>query len=250
MTAKSPADRSRAFRLAGALVGACRWRLAAASTTDERRRPASIPGRLPPAPSDRDPGSRTARSSSSSATAAAACPPPQRADVIGLAQTWLREGTGGDHHRRAGRHAERARRRRYVARNPVDAGRRRRAAARHRRAATITRADPAHAGDDPAQLSEDRGGRRALRPVAGRPRPVDQQQELLREQAVLQFRLRLSAQPRGDGRQSGRPRAAARRNAGLHGAPHRRPSRSIARATPTATTYPEADKAKLSDTGK
>ena len=68
--------------------------------------------------------------------------------------------------------------------------------------------------------------------------------------SVLQFRLRLSAQHGGDGRQSVRPGATAPRNASLYGATQRRLSRNIARARPTTTTYPEAEKAKLSDTGK
>ena len=75
----------------------------------------------------------TARSSSSSAMRAAAFPPPQRADVIGLAQAWLREGTGaialdvpaGTPQRAAGRG--------YDARNPGAAVGGRRAAARHHR---------------------------------------------------------------------------------------------------------------------
>ena len=53
------------------------------------------------------------------------------------------------------------------------------------------------------------GGRRPLRPVARGSRALDQEQELLREQVVLQFRLRLSAQHGGDDRQSVGPRAAA-----------------------------------------
>src|SRR5256714_1666447 len=58
--------------------------------------------------------------------------------------------------------------------------------------------------------------------MARRHRPRLQEQELLRKQAVLQFRLRLAAQPRGDDRQSVRPGAAATGNAGLHGTAHRR----------------------------
>ena len=59
-------------------------------------------------------------------------------------------------------------------------------------------------GGDPAELSEDVGGRRTLRPVAGGSRPLDSRQELYREQALVQSRLRLSAQHGGDGRQSRR----------------------------------------------
>ena len=40
------------------------------------------------------------------------------------------------------------------------------------------------------------------------------------------------------------------RDPGLHAPPQHRASTNIARARATATTYPETDKAKLSDTGK
>ena len=46
------------------------------------------------------------------------------------------------------------------------------------------------------------------------------------------------------------PGAAATRDAGLYARGAPKPSRNIARAPSTSTTYPEADKAKLSDTGK
>ena len=87
--------------------------------------------------------------------------------------------------------------------------------------ASIARRSAAHGGD-PAELSEDLGGRRPLRPVARGSRTVDPQQELFRQQVLLQFRLRQPAQPGGDGRQSVGPRAAARRDARLHAAAQRR----------------------------
>ncbi|MGY4367613.1 pilus biogenesis lipoprotein CpaD [Bradyrhizobium sp. LB1.3] len=54
----------------------------------------------------------------------------------------------------------------------------------------------------------------------GGHRPLNEEQELVREQGLLQLWLRLSAQPRGDGRQSIGSRAAAAGNAVLHGAAH------------------------------
>ena len=109
------------------------------------------------------------------------------------------------------------------------ARRRRRAAARLRRP-PLSSGRSAPDGGDPAELSEDLGGRRSVRAVARGSRTLDQEQELFREQGLLQFRLRLSAQHGGDGRQSVRSRAAAPRDAGLYHPPHRRPSRSTARA--------------------
>ena len=154
----------------------------------------------------------------------------QRADVMGLAQTWLREGTGAHQHRRAGRYAERAGGRGIRCAK----SRRRFAAAGVPPRGVVVRQyhprRPAPYGGDPAELSEDLGRRRPLRPVARGPRPVDQQQGLFRKQALLQFRLRQPAQPGGDGRQSVRPRAAARGNAGLSRRGATPPSRSIARA--------------------
>src|SRR5437016_5120167 len=95
----------------------------------------------------------------------------------------------------------------------------RRAAARDR-CPPLSSGRPANARDDPLELSEDFGDCRSLRPVAGGSRTLDQEQELLRQQAVLQFRLRLSAQHGGNGRQSVGSRAAAVRNPRLYDAAH------------------------------
>ena len=248
MTSAIPADRKRALRLAGALIGrrrgagrlqahrdavattrACRTIIACAIRSRSRK---------PTAPSivfvGRGRGGLTAT---------------QRADVMGMAQTWLSEGTGGisidmpvdTPNARAASESLRE--------IQATLRRRRRAAARRSPSASIAPRIPAYGGD-PADLSEDLGHRRPLRPVARRPRPVDQQQGLFREQALLQFRLRQSAQPCGDGRQSVRPRAAARGDRRLYAAAQRR-LRQISQGHVTPRpTYPEADKAKLSDTGK
>jgi pilus assembly protein CpaD len=91
MTAKPPVDRQRAFRLAGALAGLAVL-LGACTHTDEAVT-ASIPDdyrlRHPIAIQEADQSIVVfvghARGGLST---------PQRADVMGLAQNWLREGTG------------------------------------------------------------------------------------------------------------------------------------------------------------
>jgi pilus assembly protein CpaD len=91
MTAKPPVDRQRAFRLAGALAGLAVL-LGACTHTDEAVT-ASIPDdyrlRHPIAVQEADQSIVVfvghARGGLST---------PQRADVLGLAQNWLREGTG------------------------------------------------------------------------------------------------------------------------------------------------------------
>ncbi len=99
--------------------------------------------------------------------------------------------------------------------------------------------DPRLLRGDQAELSEDRGGRRSLRRVAGRSRPLDQQPRLRRKQAVLQFRLRQPAQPRRDDRQS-RPTSCSRvpkHRPTPRGAP--KPSRNTARAPTTRPFTPK-----------
>ena len=146
---------------------------------------------------------------------------PQRTDVMGLAQTWVREGTGA-----------------IVADVPVDTPNARAAAASYREIHSVLMAggvpsraitlrhyhpdDPRTAVDDQAELSEDFGGGRPLRPVAGRSRTEHRQQRLQREPPLPQFRLRHPAQPRCDDRQSVRSRTAAPRDACLHPAPQYR----------------------------
>src|SRR3981081_1951648 len=91
MTAKLPVDRQRAFRLAGALAGLAVL-LGACTHTDEAVT-ASIPDDyrlrhpMPGQEADQSIVVFVGHARGGLSTA-------QRADVAGLAQTWLREGTG------------------------------------------------------------------------------------------------------------------------------------------------------------
>ena len=217
MTAKLPADRNRAFRLAGALLGVA-VALGACKHVNEEVT-ASFPEdyrqRHPIAIQEADRSIVVFVGHGRGGLSA-----QQRADVIGLAQTWLGEGTGA-----------------IRVDVPVNTPNARTAADAYREIqatlaaagvpprAIVSRqyppADQRTLADDPAELLEDCRGRRTLRPVAGGPRALHPQQELHRKQVLLQFRLRQSAQPGGDGRQSVRSGAAAARNAGLYRTTHR-----------------------------
>ena len=167
---------------------------------------------------------------------------------MGLAQTWLREGTGG-----------------IIIDVPVDTPNARAAADSLREIqATFAAAGVPPRGiavrqyrpEDPRHMAAIRLNYPKISAIAGPcglwPEdlgPSINNKGYFDNKPVLQFRLRQPAQPRGDGRQSGRPRAAARET------PPYTPRRNIAfdkyrKGTPTATTYPESDQAKLSDTGK
>ncbi len=245
MTTTIPVDRNR-FRLAGALSASpSRWGPARIPTT--RLTTAGIPEdyrlRHPIALQEADQSVVIFIGRGRGGLSAS-----QRADVIGLAKVWLHEATGPIIADVPVGYPERSGRGGFAPRNPGAAPFGRRAAAWIYRPPLSSRRS-APDGDDPAELSEDLRGGRALRPVARGSRPVDQEPELPREQVVLQFRLRLSAQHGGDGRQSVGSRAAAtetppytaRRTAAFE---------KYRKGTPTATIYPESDKAKLSDTGK
>ena len=180
MTTRTPVDRNRALRMAGALVGLA-VALGACTHTDDEVTTASIPDdyrqRHPIAIQEANQLGRDLRRP----CAAAAFPLTQRADVMGLAQIWLHEGTGA-----------------IIADVPVDTpnARGRRDAFREiqallaaagvpPRGITVHRYHP----DDPRQMAAIRlnypkivGGGRTLRPVAGGSRPLDQQQELSRKQ--------------------------------------------------------------------
>jgi len=81
--------------------------------------------------------------------------------------------------------------------------------------------------------------------------PSIKKQELFREQAVLQFRLRQPAQPGGDGRQSvGTWCSRGPETPAYYGAAYGRVREISQKAKPTSILYPDAEKAKLSDTGK
>ena len=92
MTAKPPVDRQRAFRLAGALAGLAVL-LGACTHTDEAVT-ASIPDdyrlRHPIAVQEADQSIVVFVGRGRGGISA-----PQRDDVTGMAQTWLKEGTGG-----------------------------------------------------------------------------------------------------------------------------------------------------------
>ena len=173
----------------------------------------------------------------------------QRADVMGLAQTWLREGTGA-----------------IIADVPVDTPNARAAADRFREIQALLAAggvpprgitlhhyhpdDPRTLRDDPAELSENRGGRRPLRPVAGGSRALDPEQRSYfenkpyynfgcanqRNMAAMVDNPSDLVQPRSE-----TPAYTARRTEAFE---------KYRKGNPTTTTYPEAEKAKLSDTGK
>src|SRR6266853_436714 len=91
MTAKIPVDRIRAFRIAGALIGLT-FVLGACTHTDDVLT-ASVPDdyrqRHPIAIQEADQSVVIFVGHARGGLSAA-----QRADVMGLAQTWLREGTG------------------------------------------------------------------------------------------------------------------------------------------------------------
>ena len=214
MTARIPVDRKRAFRMAGALVGLAVV-LGACTHTDDVTT-ASIPDdyrlRHPIAIQEANRSVVIFVGQARGGLSAS-----QRADVMGLAQTWLHEATGA-----------------IVADLPVDTPNARAAADSFReihsllaaagvppRGIVVHRFHP----DDPRQMATIRLSYPKISAVAGPcglwpedHRPLDQEQELLRKQAVLQFRLRLSAQHGGDGRQSVGPGAAAVRNRRLYDA--------------------------------
>src|SRR5260370_11258906 len=91
MTAKLPVDRNRAFRIAGVLVGLT-FVLGACTHTDDALT-ASVPDdyrqRHPIAIQEADQSIVVFVGQARGGLSAS-----QRADVLGLAQTWLREGTG------------------------------------------------------------------------------------------------------------------------------------------------------------
>ena len=197
MTAQLPVDRKRVFRIAGALVGLA-VALGACTHTDDVTTTASVPDdyrlRHPIAIQEADRSVVIfighARGGLSG---------PQRADVMGLAQLWLQEGTGA-----------------ITADVPVGTSNARAAAdSIHEIQALLAAAGVPPRGlvvrnyhpDDPRQLPAIRLNYPKISAVAGPcglwPEdlgPSDQGQELFRKQAVLQFRLCLSAQHGGDDR--------------------------------------------------
>ena len=173
----------------------------------------------------------------------------QRDDVMGLARTWVREGTGGDRRQCAGRYAERQGGRRDVPRNPFGPDGGRRAVARHRDV-SLSSGRSADARADQAELYQDRRDRGSLRHVAGRSRsdrsaipPIARTSRTTISAAPPSATSRPWSTIRPTWCSRDRRRRPIRR-----GAP--KGSRNIARASRPRPTYPEAEKAKLSDAGK
>jgi pilus assembly protein CpaD len=244
MTAQIPLDRNRALRVAGALVGLA-VALGACTHTDDAV--TSIPEdyrlRHPIAIQEADQSIVIfvghARGGLSG---------PQRADVMGLAQTWLREGTGT-----------------INADVPVDTPNARAAAeaVREIQALLVSAGVPARGlvvhqyhPDDPRQLAAIRLTYPKISAVAGPcgiwPEdlgPSIKNKGYFENKSYYNFgcayQRNMAAmvdnpsdlvQPRSE-----TPPYTARRNAAFE---------KYRKGTATTTTYPEADKAKLSDTGK
>ncbi len=196
MTARTPVECRRAFRIAGALVGLS-VALGACTHTDEVVTTASIPDdyrlRHPIAIQEANRSIVIFVGHARGGLSA-----EQRADVVGLAQIWLHEGTGA-----------------IVADVPVGTPNARAAAESFREARALLEAagvpsgQSTPAGYGAADLSENYGGGRPLRPMARGSWSFDQGQRLYRKQAILQFRLRISAQHGCDGGESVRSAAAA-----------------------------------------
>jgi pilus assembly protein CpaD len=246
MTATLPADRRRAFRIAGALVGLA-VALGACTHTDDVTTTASVPDdyrlRHPIAIQESDRSVVIfighARGGLSG---------PQRADVMGLAQLWLQEGTGA-----------------IIADMPVGTSNARAAAdSIHEIQALLAAAGvPPHGlvvrnyhPDDPRQLPTIRLNYPKISAVAGPcglwPEdlgPSDKDKSYFENKPYYNFgcayQRNMAAmvdnpsdlvQPRAE-----TPAYTIRRTEGFE---------KYRKGTPTATTYPDADKAKLSDAGK
>jgi pilus assembly protein CpaD len=246
MTAKLPADRKRAFRIAGALAGLA-VALGACTHTDDVTTTSSVPDdyrlRHPIAIQEADRSVVIfighARGGLSG---------PQRADVMGLAQLWLQEGTGA-----------------IVADMPVGTPNARAAAdSIHEIQALLAAAGvPSHGlvvrsyhPDDPRQMATIRLNYPKISAVAG---PCGLWPEDLgpsikdkgyfenkpyynfgcayqRNMAAMVDNPSDLVQPRAE-----TPAYTIRRTEAFE---------KYRKGTTTATSYPEAEKAKLSDTGK
>jgi len=246
MTAKLPVDRQRAFRIAGALVGLAVV-LGACTHTDDVATTASVPDdyrlRHPIAIQEADRSVVIfighARGGLSG---------PQRADVMGLAQLWLQEGTGA-----------------ITADVPVGTSNARAAAdSIHEIQALLAAAGVPSRGlvvrnyhpNDPRQMATIRLNYPKISAVAG---PCGLWPEDLgpsikdkgyfenkpyynfgcayqRNMAAMIDNPSDLVQPRAE-----TPAYTMRRTEGFE---------KYRKGTPTTTTYPDADKAKLSDAGK
>jgi pilus assembly protein CpaD len=246
MTVKIPVDRIRAYRMAGALVGLA-VALGACTHTEEVVKAGSYPDdyhqRHPIAIQETERSVVIFVGHARGGLSAS-----QRADVLGLAQTWLREGTGA-----------------INADVPVDTTNARAAADSFReiqsllaaagvppRGITVRRYHP----DDPRQLAAIRLNYPKISAVAGPcglwPEdlgPSIKNKNYLENKQYYNFgcayQRNMAAmidnpsdleQPRSE-----TPAYTQRRSEAFE---------KYRKGNSTATTYPEADKAKLSDTGK
>jgi pilus assembly protein CpaD len=246
MTAKIPADRNRAYRMAGALVGLAVV-LGACTHTDDSLTTASFPEdyrqRHPIAIQEADQSVVVFVGHARGGLSAS-----QRADVMGMAETWLREGTGA-----------------ISADLPVDTPNARAAADSYReiqalltaagvppRGITLRRYHPA----DPRQMAAIRLSYSKISAVAGPcgiwPEdigPSIKNKSYFENKSYYNFgcasQRNMAAmvdnpsdlvQPRSE-----TPAYTARRTEAFG---------KYRQGNPTTTTYPEAEKAKLSDTGK
>ena len=246
MTNMIPVDRHRTLRLLGALAGLSAA-LGACTYTDREAVTASVPNdyrqRHPIAIEEADRSVVIFVGHARGGLSA-----PQRADVMGLAQIWLREGTGA-----------------IVADVPVDTPNARAAASAYTeirsllaaggvppRAITMRQYHP----DDPRTLATIRLSYPKIAAVAGPCGlwPEDLGPSLLNDRYSenkeyynfgCAYQRNMAAmidnpsdleQPRSE-----TPAYTARRTAAFE---------KYRKGEPTTTTYPEADKAKLSDTGK
>jgi pilus assembly protein CpaD len=246
MTVKIPVDRIRAYRMAGALVGLA-VALGACTHTEEVVKAVSYPDdyhqRHPIAIQETERSVVIFVGHARGGLSAS-----QRADVLGLAQTWLREGTGA-----------------INADVPVDTPNARAAADSFReiqsllaaagvppRGITVRRYHP----DDPRQLAAIRLNYPKISAVAGPcglwPEdlgPSIKNKNYLENKQYYNFgcayQRNMAAmidnpsdleQPRSE-----TPAYTQRRSEAFE---------KYRKGNSTATTYPEADKAKLSDTGK
>ena len=246
MTARTPLDRNRALRIAGALVGLA-VALGACTHTDD-----AVTASIPDDYRQRHPIAIQEANQSIVifvGHARGGLSAPQRADVMGLAQTWLHEATGAISGRRAGRHA------RTRGRPPI---RSREIQALLAAAGVPPRGIIVHhyRPDDPRQMAAIRLSYPKISAVAGPcglwPEdlgPSIKNKSYYENKSYYNFgcayQRNMAAmidnpsdlvQPRPE-----TPPYTARRSEAFE---------KYRKGTTTTTTYPEAEKAKLSDTGK
>ena len=206
---------ARGSRRAGLRLRAVRLRVQHHRPAGRRRSRRS--DRLPPASSDHDHRKPTRRSRFSSAPAAANSTPRNAREVLAFAQTWKREATGG-----------------VIVDLPVGTSNERAAAAAARGIRSILVVDRRAAGRPRgARLSSAGAALATIRitypKIAAQAGPCglwpadigpSWDRDHFENQPRMERGLRVPAQPRRHGRQSGRSGAAARRDAGVRDAAH------------------------------